>query len=515
MRFTRNDVYNLLGIGLFIAALLGVWMWKYRQSTLATQQTAQKDALTTQAVNQMIQRPLTASAASSRIGLDLPYSVCYIPDVNDPTRWNGRPDTVTADSSIVRVTVAVPSQTVCDKIPDLTVTAVTQPVYDLRKNASTINEGFHVRADEVIKLFLERTYPGIEVQTDTIFKNLYQQAATNQFRLSVGAVYKKDGAFNVLIKDFPVSATGTLQNDPSQQPLDTIPSVVKFDQINRKGQTTITDTTLRYVLLSARCMDSPTNTLEVFTRAGFDQKIATLSLTNNQSSYLFVGLPESTTQLFLNVLGAGKIQVENFFTLTVPRAQAPSKVSHKFVMYKIISFFPLVTDTITPSDESVNLSIRNFPLGDPSEVEMRQGIIRRVQMWTDKSGWFNNQPQLWKQLYEMANRGDMQGVYIVPQLTSDKMDCTLYDTATARDWVDQYNRAKANSTAVKNAWGTLSNSAYLYWSMSFGRAYYGADPEDPNALKSAISSVRYHHRNKGQTKNIPGDIASQCTGDEY
>lgn len=318
MRLARYHRVNLIAFTLFLTLLLGVWFVMYRRSK--GQLNAQNNVGDQfgQVLDQLVSRPMTPEEMLKQKNdkLDLPYRVCYYNNPNDPTLWYSDNYEVTASSPIVRMTRPIP----IDKLEPCT--GSTTPLFDLRTDLATVNDGFNMRADDIIKLFLESVYPSIVVVKDTLVKNINYSSVTSTHRLAVACVYRNtQEKYNVLVNQFRIDSTGELSNDPPQT-LDKIEGV--FTQLNRGGITR-TQWSL-FAFFSGR--STSTNTVEFFQESGYNVLAGTLQLTNTEDRYIWLDLPILTNYLFLRVTGPGTHQFNraDFYTFltfdTVKRSDA-------------------------------------------------------------------------------------------------------------------------------------------------------------------------------------------------
>jgi len=304
------------------------------------------------AFDNIIRSPHVPELSSNTALLDVPYTICYFNTPSDPTRWISTIDAPLASSSIVRRTRAVPVPG--DECPSGTSTVM---LFDLRKDASTINDGFNKSADEILALFLDKLY-SIRVERDTVLKNLTYAPDTGTFQVSVMAVYRKpNGSYAPLMNRFKLASDGTLVNDPPQA-LERTEGL--FTQINQRGTTILRNAVTRVLCICARSTGSNTLTLfirqaigstqpkvvtfnvfgftltipsptgETTTTMEYTDAITTLSLDTTQSRYDWIILPDPTvaSKIYFIAQGSGTVQIETLTQYSISAAGIPTMTNY-------------------------------------------------------------------------------------------------------------------------------------------------------------------------------------------
>lgn len=272
----------------------------------------------------LVERPLSDAQlremSKNSANLDLPYSLCYFPIRTDPTRWTDVAGTPTASSSIVRQTRPFAIEGGCP--PEATM----EVSFDLRTDASTINESLVKNVDEVIQLFLEYIYPTLQIERSSIIKNLTYQATTQTHFLSVVAVYRKtDGTYAALINQFKVNASGSLVNDPVQS-LTIVRGV--FNQFQQQGKIFVLNGITRILLVSAK--STGTNTLRMFGKENvpgeYTNLLSILELDSTQSRYDWIILPDynSVSKIYFIASGTGTVQIATVLQCTFSTTGVPT-----------------------------------------------------------------------------------------------------------------------------------------------------------------------------------------------
>lgn len=466
-------MYALL-ILMIVSTLIGVWWILRRQSREKLQSQIATETDFASVINSLSSRERTEEELlEAEVGkLDFPYTICYYPNQDDPSRWFDNPQTVTAQSSILRRTkpFAVPLNEVC--------TGSSTIQYDFRTNSSTINESTHRKLNEVVKLFLKTVYPNIDILEDTLATNLTYSPTSKLYFLSVLVAYfnTTTKVHNVLVNQFRLNAIGGLVNEPPQS-LTTYSG--SFNQIVRKGDVEIVTSPLRFVFFSAKGIQSPRITL--YAKPLYADRLTTLSLNEQTTTFAFIALPTGTERLFLNVEGDGnrfltKVMIDSFFSLTItPNAPGiPSTiqtVNHKFVIFKLFTFNPLTTAIYTYYKERYKMDA----YFRPREEEIRQGILRIYSAQNAPNAPYSYTSTAFQNVFKAMNNGDMNGMYMVPQLTSDKMDCSYYTKAEGEQWLALYNQVKNTSGMVKDPNQPFSDvyvgNLDMYWKVIFVYAF--------------------------------------------
>jgi hypothetical protein len=479
---------NLITIALFLLVLIGVWFVLYKRMKQQYSDLGNEDIQFNSVISSLSARERTdEELIRATTNLDFPYTICYYPQVNDPSRWIDTPTAVTSTSSILRRTKPFVVR------QDEGCSGSTSIVYDFRTDASVMNESYNRRVDEIIKLFLEKLYPGIVVQQDTIIKCLTYAPTTKVYLLSVLAVYQitANNQFDVLVNQFKLSAIGGLVNDPPQS-LTAVSG--SFPQIVRRREIDVVSNPRRFTFVSAR--SATQNTLQIYTNVKFEGLINTLELNNTRSSFGFFELPTNTTRLFLNVIRPGytpvliinepykDVYLERFFTITLPATGAVQKVDHSQVIYKIFSGVPLTTVLGPQPDGKLTIDLGLYVSNDGSVVGSGSDPAQLVL----------------SQMIASMNNGHTAGLYFAPQLTSSKMNCTGYSVEDeGKTWLNEYTKAKASQTQVKTVNGQTIGTADLYWGGLLKRAFWNANL---TTLQVSDPFVKFDARNGGTV--IPG-----------
>jgi hypothetical protein len=324
MRLSDHHRTNLFVFTLFMLVLVGAWFVMYERSK---RQLKDKEATNTKfsaVMNQMITRPTTPEEllAQKSDKISLPYKLCYYNNPADPTLWYTDTYEIKASSPIVRMTRPIPidKQDPC--------TGSTTPLFDLRTDLGTVNEGYNARADEIIKMFIEQVYANIVVEMNTIVKNINYSPVTSIYRLSVATVYQDNQAkYNVLVNQFALAqTTGELSNDPPQA-IDRVEGI--FSQINRQGQTRIRNAWTLYGFFAGR--STSTNTVEMYAESGYNKLIGSLSLVQTKDQYIWVEIPIQTTVLFFKVTGPGTIELNRSYFYLFPTNSKASRMDARYV----------------------------------------------------------------------------------------------------------------------------------------------------------------------------------------
>jgi hypothetical protein len=324
MRLTGQHRDNLFIFTFFMLFLVGAWFVMYERSKRNVGTKKAENDKFQQTMNQMIQRPLTPEErlAQKSDKISLPYKICYYNNPADPTLWYTDTYEVQASSPIVRAARPIPidKQDPC--------TGSITPLFDLRTDLGTINEGFNKRADDIIKLFIEQTYPNVTLQLDTIVKNINYSPVTSLYHLSVAAVYQDNlGKFNVLVNQFLLSQTGELSNEPPQS-LDRFEGV--FPQINRQGQTRIRRAWTLYGFFAGR--STSTNTVEMYAESGYNKLVGSLELVATKDQYIWVEIPIETTILFFKVNGPGTMQLNRSYFFIFATNSKATRTDARYVL---------------------------------------------------------------------------------------------------------------------------------------------------------------------------------------
>jgi hypothetical protein len=308
------------GVTLVILGLYFRVQWKTKHAVVVQ---TERNRTIMKNFEALVERPLSDAQfremSKDAENLDLPYTICYFPIQTDPTRWVDTAGDPNASSSIVRQTRPFAIEGGCPP------NATTEIAFDLRTDASTINEAFVKNVDDILQMILQNIYPGIQVERSSIIKNLTYQPTTQTHFLSVVAVYRKtDGVYAALINQFKVSSSGTLVNDPVQS-LTAVRGI--FNQIHQQGKIFVLNATTRILLISAK--SSATNTLRLFGNEAapkeFTNLLSVLELDQTESRYAWIMLPDYATvsKIYFVTSGPGTVQIStllqcNFSVTGIP-----------------------------------------------------------------------------------------------------------------------------------------------------------------------------------------------------